>query len=108
MNAGNLEEAEALFEQAIRVSPNNGRPYYYLGVLTAKQKDYERSLAFLAQAELHLHSDSFWMSQILLQQGLVLKAQNQKAAALKKLREAVSKDPGNTWAKKELDALSKP
>ena len=107
MNTGNLEEAEQLFEQALRVSPNNGRPYYYLGVVAAKQKNYERSLAFLAQAEVHLHSDSFWMSQILLQQGLVLKAQNQKAAALQKLREAVSKDPGNTWAKTELEALSK-
>lgn len=107
MNTGNLEEAEQLFEQALRVSPNNGRPYYYLGVVAAKQKNYERSLAFLAQAEVHLHADSFWMSQILLQQALILKAQNQKAAALQKLREAVSKDPGNTWAKTELEALSK-
>ena len=107
MNAGDLEGAEQFFEQAVRVSPNNGRPYYYLGVLASKQKNYERSMAFLAQAENHLHDDAFWMSQILLQQGLVLKAQNQKAAALQKLREAVSKDPGNSSAKAELDALSK-
>jgi tetratricopeptide (TPR) repeat protein len=108
MNAGDLDEAEQYFEQALRVSPNNGRPYYYLGVLAAKQKNYDRALAFLAQAEVHLHSDAFWMSQVLLQQALVLKAQNQKAQAIQKLRQAVSKDPTNTWAKKELDSLTKP
>jgi TolA-binding protein len=107
MNAGNLEEAEQFFVQALRVSPNNGRPYYYLGVLASKQKNYERALAFLAQAEVHLHSDPFWMSQILLQQGLILKTQNQKSKAIQKLREAVSKDPNNTYAKSELEALSK-
>ncbi len=106
MNAGNLEDAEQFFEQALRVSPNNGRPYYYLGVLAVKQKSYDRGLAFLAQAEVHLHSDPFWMSQILLQQGLILKAQNQKNAAIQKFREAVSKDPNNTWAKTELDAIT--
>jgi tetratricopeptide (TPR) repeat protein len=103
MNAGNLEEAEQFFEQALRVSPNNGRPYYYLGVLAAKQKNYDRALGFLAQAEVHIHADSFWMSQVLLQQGLIYKTQNQRAQAIQKLREAVSKDPTNTWAKKELD-----
>ena len=107
MNAGNLEEAEQFFEQALRVSPNNGRPYYYLGVLAAKQKSYERASGFLAQAEVHLHGDPFWMSQILLQEGLILKAQNQKGEALQKFREAVSLDPSNTWAKAELDSLTK-
>jgi TolA-binding protein len=107
MNAGNLEEAEQIFEQAIRVSPTNGRPYYYLGVLAAKQKNYERASGFLAQAEVHLHGDPFWMSQILLQEGLILKAQNQKSEALQKFREAVSIDPSNAWAKAELDSLSK-
>jgi TolA-binding protein len=107
MNAGNLEEAEQYFEQALRVSPNNGRPYYYLGVLAVKQRNYDRALAFLAQAETHLHGDSFWMSQILLQQGLIFKAQNQKSRAVEKLREAVSRDPTNTSAQNELKALTK-
>lgn len=107
MNAGNLEEAEQFFEQALRVSPNNGRPYYYLGVLSAKQKNYDRASGFLAQAEVHLHGDPFWMSQVLLQEGLILKAQNQKGEAAQKFREAVSLDPSNTWAKAELDSLTK-
>ena len=107
MNSGNLEEAEQFFEQALRVSPNNGRPYYYLGVLSAKQKNYDRASGFLAQAEVHLHGDPFWMSQVLLQEGLILKAQNQKGEAAKKFREAVSLDPSNTWAKAELDSLTK-
>jgi TolA-binding protein len=107
MNAGNLDEAEQYFEQALRVSPNNGRPYYYLGVLAVKQKNYDRALAFLAQAETHLHSDSFWMSQILLQQGMIFKAQNQKGRAVEKFREAISKDPTNTSAQNELKALTK-
>ena len=107
MNAGDLEGAEQYFEQALRVSPNNGRPYYYLGVLAVKQKNYDRALAFLAQAETHLHSDSFWMSQILLQQGLIFKAQNQKARAVEKLRQAVAKDPTNASAQNELKALMK-
>lgn len=107
MNAGSLEEAEQFFEQALRVSPNNGRPYYYLGVLSAKQKNYDRASGFLAQAEVHLHGDPFWMSQVLLQEGLILKEQNQKGEALKKFREAVSLDPSNSWAKAELDSLTK-
>jgi Tfp pilus assembly protein PilF len=107
MNAGNLDQAEQIFEQALRVSPNNGRPYYYLGVLSAKQKQYERASGFLSQAEVHLHDDPFWMSQILLQEGLILKAQNQKDAAIQKFREAVSTDPTNTYAQSELAALTK-
>ena len=107
MNAGDLDGAEQYFEQALRVSPNNGRPYYYLGVLAVKQKNYDRALAFLAQAENHLHTDSFWMSQILLQQGLIFKAQNQKALAVEKLRQAISRDPTNTSAQNELKALTK-
>jgi TolA-binding protein len=107
MNAGALEEAEQFFEQALRVSPNNGRPYYYLGVLAAKQKNYERASGFLAQAEVHLHGDPFWMSQVLLQEGLILKNQNQKGEALQKFQQAVSLDPNNTWAKAELDSLTK-
>jgi Tfp pilus assembly protein PilF len=107
MNAGNLDQAEQIFEQAVRVSPNNGRPFYYLGVLAAKQKDYDRASGFLSQAEVHLHDDPFWMSQTLLQEGLILKAQNQKGAAIEKFREAISTDPTNTYAKSELDALMK-
>jgi len=107
MNAGNLDQAEQIFEQALRVSPNNGRPYYYLGVLAAKQKNYDRAAGFLSQAEAQLHDDPFWMSQVLLQEGLILKAQNQKSAAIEKLREAVNADPSNTYAKTELDALMK-
>ena len=107
MNAGNLDQAEQIFEQALRVSPNNGRPYYYLGVLSVKQKQYERASGFLSQAEVHLHDDPFWMSQILLQEGLILKAQNQKDAAIQKFREALSTDPTNSYAQSELAALTK-
>jgi TolA-binding protein len=107
MNAGNLDQAEQIFEQAIRVSPTNGRPYYYLGVLASKQKDYGRASGFLTQAETHLRDDPFWMSQVLLQEGLNLKAQNQKDAAIAKFRDAVATDPTNTYAKSELEALTK-
>ena len=93
LNAGNLEEAEQLFEQALRVSPTNGKPYYYLGVIAANQKDYERSLGFLQQAENLLHTDDFWMSQVLHQEGLVLKSMNRKEEARQKFQEALERDP---------------
>jgi len=107
MNAGNLDQAEQIFEQAVRVSPTNGRPYYYLGVVAAKQKDYERAFGLLSQAEVHLNNDPFWMSQVLLQEGLILKAQNKKDAAIEKFREAVLTDPTNTYAKSELDTITR-
>src|SRR5207248_1412376 len=34
MNAGQLDDAEQIFEQALRLSPSYGKPYYYLGVLS--------------------------------------------------------------------------
>lgn len=105
MNAGNLEEAEQLFEQALRVSPTNGKPYYYLGVLSAKQQNYDRSLSFLEQAEGYLHDDPFWMSQILMQEGLVLKSLNRKAEAKAKFQEALRLDPSNQYAARELKNL---
>lgn len=105
MNGGNLVEAEQLFEQALRISPSNGKPYYYLGVVAAKQKNYDRSLGFLAQAETYLSSDAFWMSQVLLQEGLVLKAQNKKNEARAKLQQAIQKDPKNSWAEAALRSL---
>ena len=45
-----MEEAEQYFEQALRVSPTNGKPYYYLGVIASQKKEYDRALGFLAQA----------------------------------------------------------
>ena len=107
LNAGNLEEAEQLFEQALRVSPTNGKPYYYLGVIAANQKDYERSLGFLQRAENLLHTDDFWMSQVLHQEGLVLKSMNRKEDARQKFQEALKRDPSNQHAAKELKALGK-
>jgi tetratricopeptide (TPR) repeat protein len=107
LNAGNLEDAEQMFEQALRVSPTNGRPYYYLGVIAIKQKDYQRSLGFLQQAENLLHADNFWMSQVLSQEGNALKALNRKAEAKKKFQEALDRDPTNSYAAQELKQLGK-
>jgi tetratricopeptide (TPR) repeat protein len=105
LNAGSLDDAEQSFEQAVRVSPTNGRPYYYLGVIAAKQKDYQRSLGFLQQAEAYLSDDDFWMSQVLLQEGLAFKAMNDKKKARSKFQEALTRDAGNKWAGKELKEL---
>ncbi|HSE41745.1 MAG TPA: tetratricopeptide repeat protein [Acidobacteriota bacterium] len=107
LNAGNLEDAEQLFEQALRVSPTNGRPYYYLGVIATKQKDYQRALGFLQQAENLLHADDFWMSQVLMQEGVALKAMNRKAEAKQKFQEALQRDPKNQYAAQELKQLGK-
>jgi TolA-binding protein len=106
LNAGNLEQAEELFEQALRVSPTNGKPYYYLGVIASRQKDYERALGFLQQAENFLHTDNFWMSQVLYQEGLTLKATKRIPEAKKKFQEALERDPNNQYASKELKALN--
>ena len=103
MNAGKLDSAEQLFEQALRVSPTNGKPYYYLGVLATKQKDYERSLGFLEQAETYLKDDDFWMSQIFLQEGLSLKALGRKDEARSRFLEALKRDPTNQYAQTELN-----
>ena len=105
LNAGNVDEAEQYFEQALRVSPTNGRPYYYLGVIAAQKKDYDRALGFLAQAEVHLRGDGFWMSQALTREALVLEALNRKNEALEKLQEALRRDPENKWADAELQKL---
>jgi Flp pilus assembly protein TadD len=107
LNAGNLVEAEQLFEQALRVSPTNGKPFYYLGVIAARQKDFERSLGFLQRAENLLHTDDFWMSQVLMQEGIVLKSMKRTAEARKKLQEALQRDPNNQHAAQELKALGK-
>ena len=105
LNAGNLDQAEELFEQALRVSPTNGKPYYYLGVIASRQKDYERALGFLQQAETYLHTDNFWMSQVLYQEGLTLKAIKRIPEAKKKFQEALERDPNNQYASKELKTL---
>lgn len=105
MNAGNFDAAEQLFEQALRVSPTNGKPYYYLGVLAAKEKQFERSLGFLEQAETYLKDDDFWMSQVFLQEGLSLKGLGRKDEARSKLKEALQRDPTNQWAQTELNKL---
>jgi tetratricopeptide (TPR) repeat protein len=107
LNAGNLENAEQLFVQALRVSPTNGRPYYYLAVIADKQKNYERSLGFLQQAETFLQNDDFWMAQVLVQEGVVLKSMKKTSEAREKFRQALRKDPDNQLAAKELKALPK-
>ena len=105
LNTGDLDSAEQMFEQALRVSPTNGKPYYYLGIVAAKQKNYDRSLGFLGQAETYLKDDDFWMSQVYLQEALSLKALGKKAEAKAKLQEALKRDPSNQWAQNELGKL---
>lgn len=105
MNNGDLESAEQTFEQALRVSPTNGRPYYYLGVIAAKQKNYDRALGFLSQAETYLANDSFWMSQIYMQEGSIYKTLNQKDVARQKFQDALKSDPSNHFAESELKTL---
>ena len=105
MNDGNLDDAEQTFEQALRVSPTNGRPYYYLGVIAAKQKNYDRGLSFLSQAETYLRDDSFWMSQVYMQEGMIYKELNQKDNARQKFQDALKSDPSNQWAQNELKKL---
>jgi TolA-binding protein len=105
MNSGALPEAQDFFEQALRVSPNNGRPYYYMGVLAAKQKQWQRSNEFLEQAENHLQGNGFWMSQVLLQEGLNYKALNNLSLARQKFQEALKQDPTNAAAQKEIKNL---
>lgn len=102
LNTGNLDQAEQMFEQALRVSPSNGKPYYYLGIVAAKEKDYERSLSFLGQAETYLKDDDFWLSQILLQEGLSLKALGRKDEARQRLQESLRRDPTNKAAEAAL------
>jgi len=104
MNTGNLDDAESSFEQALRVSPTNGKPYYYLGVVAFKQKDYQRSLSFLQQAETFLADSDFWMSQVYLQEGLALKALKKNAEAKDKFQNAVDRDSTNDAAKKQLQS----
>jgi len=105
LNAGNVDDAEQYFEQALRVSPTNGKPYYYLGVIAAQKKDYDRALGFLSQAEVLLREDGFWMSQALTREATVLKALNRKEEARAKLQEALRRDPANKWADAELQKL---
>ena len=105
LNAGQYEDAEQLFEQALRVSPTNGKPLYYLGVISVKQKNYDRAIGFLTQAEVYLHRDSFWMSQVLLHEGLAFKGLNQRQQAKSKFEESLRLDPTNKWAESELRAF---
>lgn len=105
LNAGDLDSAEATFEQALRISPSYNKPYYYLGVLSFKRKDYKRALAFLEQAETYSYGDNFWLSQVLLHEGLCLKALNLTATAKQKFQLALQKDPTNDWAAQELKKL---
>lgn len=105
LNAGDLDSAEATFEQALRISPSYNKPYYYLGVLSFKRKDYKRALAFLEQAETYSYGDNFWLSQVLLHEGLCLKALNLNATAKQKFQLALQKDPTNDWAAQELKKL---
>ena len=93
------------FEQALRISPSYAKPYYYLGVLSFKRKDYKRALTFLEQAETYSYGDDFWLSQVLLHEGLCLKALNLTATAKQKFQMAIQKDPTNEWAQQELKQL---
>jgi Tfp pilus assembly protein PilF len=47
------------------------------------------------------------MSQVLMQEGVVLKSMNRKAEAKKKFQEALQRDPTNQYAAKELKTLGK-
>lgn len=106
MNAGDLESAEQVFEQALRISPSYAKPYYYLGVVSYKKGDYKRSLAFLEQSEMYSYGDDFWQSQVLLHEGLCYKAMKMIPTAKQKLQMAVEKDPTNDWAQSELKKLT--
>src|SRR5258706_2495166 len=49
-NAGRLDEAQALFDSALALSPGHGAVLHCLGLLAQQQAKHERSLDFFARA----------------------------------------------------------
>lgn len=92
--SGAFEQALGLANQAIRVFPNDGRPYAYLGeILRALNRNAEALTAL--EKSLALNPEDEWA---LAGQGAVLDALGRPLEALQFLDRAIAKAPHYAWA----------
>ena len=68
LDAGQVEKAIRIFEQALSQSPHYGPGYYYLAESWLRKNNGTQARAFHDQAELYLHDQAAWRVRLDRQQ----------------------------------------
>jgi len=68
LEAGQVDKAIRIFEQALSQSPHYGPGYYYLAESWLQKNNGTQARAFHDQAELYLHDQSTWRTRLDRQQ----------------------------------------
>lgn len=68
LDAGQLDKAIRIFEQALSQSPHYGPGYYYLAESWLRKSNGTQARAFHDQAELYLHEQPAWRTRLDRQQ----------------------------------------
>ena len=68
LDAGQVDKAIRIFEQAVSQSPYYGPGYFYLAESWLRKNNGTQARAFHEQAELYLHDQPAWRSRLEVQQ----------------------------------------
>lgn len=105
VEAGDYDRAVVLLERAISVEPNNGRAFYYYGLVLGERGEAQQALRHLRKAEILLRGDHGSLGNVYAQMGLNLERLGRRAEAIQRYEQAQTHDPGNPIARRRLQAL---
>lgn len=98
MQAGNLAEAERLYQDALRVDSGNAEVLYRLSVLNAQRGRFDAALQFVERAL----AGSPGIAQLHFHRAELLAALRRNAAAVKAYQQALAIDPNHVEALNNL------
>ena len=78
MKSESYDQAEWKFQQAARLAPSYGVPYYWLSKVKYEEKEYQRSYNYLRRAEMLLGHLPEWQDDIAGMKGKIVEAANRE------------------------------
>jgi Flp pilus assembly protein TadD len=105
IDVGEYDRATSLLERAISVEPNNGRAFYYYGLAMGERGRPASALSLLQKAEILLQGNAPALGDVYAQMGTNLERLGRRQEAVRRYEQALAQDPGNTLARRRLEAL---
>jgi Flp pilus assembly protein TadD len=105
MDMGDYDRATSLLERAISVEPNNGRAFYYYGLVMGERGRPGAALSLLQKAEILSQGDARALGEIYAQMGANLERLKRQPEAVHRYEQALAQDPSNALARRRLEAL---
>ena len=103
---GDVDGAIRELAHAVSIDPSNSYAYLYLGRAYVERKNYDQALTFFKRAEIGLASNSAWLSDVYVFEGLCYEQSGRPSDAAASYQKALGFAPGNLRARVGYTRLS--